>query len=142
MAVVVFDADVLIAYLGRDDANHTEAVERMRRALAPGTRRLLSAVNYSEILIGPLLKKGVPGAETVDAMLVRFGIETIGVDMALARRAAAVRARTRLKLPDAYALATAIHAEKRGHSDVRLETFDENVVKAYKALHPLSPDLE
>jgi len=114
----------------------------MRRALAPGTRRLLSAVNYSEILIGPLLKKGVPGAETVDAMLVRFGIETIGVDMALARRAAAVRARTRLKLPDAYALATAIHAEKRGHSDVRLETFDERVVKAYKALHPLSPDLE
>jgi predicted nucleic acid-binding protein len=142
VAVVVFDADVLIAYLGRDDANHTEAVERMRRALASGTRRQLSAVNYSEVLIGPLQKKGVPGAETVDAMLVRFGIETIGVDMALARRAAAVRARTRLKLPDAYALATAIHAEKSGHSDVRLETFDEKVIRAYKALHPLSPDLE
>ena len=142
MAVVVFDADVLIAYLGRDDANHTEAVERMRRALAPGTRRLLSAVNYSEVLIGPLQKEGIPGADTVDAMLVRFSIETIRVDMALARRAAAVRARTRLKLPDAYALATAIHAEKRGHPDVRLETFDEKVVKAYKALHPLSPDLE
>jgi predicted nucleic acid-binding protein len=52
-----------------------------------------------------------------------------------------VRARTRLKLPDAYALATAIHAEKRGHADVRLETFDEKVVKAYNALHPLSPEL-
>ena len=142
MAVVVFDADVLIAYLGRDDANHLEAVERMRHALAPGTRRLVSAVNYSEVLIGPLQKEGVPGAETVDAMLVRFGIETIQVDMALARRAAAVRARTRLKLPDAYALATAIHAEKRGHSDVRLETFDERVIKAYKTLHPLTPDLE
>jgi predicted nucleic acid-binding protein len=36
VAVVVFDADVLIAYLGRDDANHSEAVERMRLALAPG----------------------------------------------------------------------------------------------------------
>ena len=142
MAVVVFDADVLIAYLGRDDANHTEAVERMRRALEPGTRRLVSAVNYSEVLIGPLRKEGVPGAETVDAMVVRFGIETIQVDMALARRAAAVRARTRLKLPDAYALATAIHAEKRGHPNVRLETFDEKVIKAYKALHPLTPDLD
>jgi predicted nucleic acid-binding protein len=142
VAVVVFDADVLIAYLGRDDANHTEAVQRMRRALASGTRRLLSAVNYTEVLIGPLQKEGVPGAETVDAMLVRFSIETIEVDMALARRAAAVRARTRLKLPDAYALATAIHAEKRGHADVRLETFDEKVIKAYKALHPLSADLD
>ena len=44
-------------------------------------------------------------------------IETIQVDMDLARRAAAVRARTRLKLPDAYALATAIHAEKRAHAE-------------------------
>ena len=142
MAVVVFDADVLIAYLGRDDANHTEAVERMRRALAPGSRRLVSAVNYTEILIGPLLKRGKEGAETVDAMLARFGIETIAIDMDLARRAAAVRARTRLKLPDAYALATAIRAERRGHTDVRVETFDEKLIKAYKALHPLSADLD
>ena len=66
--------------------------------------------------------------------------ETIVVDMALARRAAAVRARTKLKLPDAYALATAIHAEHDGHDDVRLETFDKKVVKAYADLHPLSPD--
>ena len=141
MAVVVFDADVLIAYLSRDDANHAEAVERMRAALEPGTRRLVSAVNYSEVLIGPLQKAGAAGADTVDAMLVRFGIETIQVDMALARRAAAVRARTRLKLPDAYALATAIHAEQHGHADVRLETFDEKVVKAFRALHPLSPEV-
>jgi predicted nucleic acid-binding protein len=141
VAVVVFDADVLIAYLGRDDARHAQAVEQMRHALEPGTRRLVSAVNYTEVLIGPLQKAGTAGAETVDAMFARFGIETIEVDMALARRAAAVRARTRLKLPDAYALATAIHAEKRGHADVRLETFDEKVIKAYKALHPLSPEL-
>ena len=53
MAVVVFDADVLIAFLGRDDANHAKAVECMRRAIQPGTRRLVSAVNYTEVLIGP-----------------------------------------------------------------------------------------
>jgi predicted nucleic acid-binding protein len=140
VAVVVFDADVLIAYLGRDDANHNEAVERMRTALAPGTRRLVSAVNYAEVLIGPLQRAGTKGAETVDAMFVRFSIETIVVDMALAQRAAAVRARTRLKLPDAFALATAIHAEKRGHTDVRLESFDEKVLKAYASLHPFPTD--
>ena len=141
MAVVVFDADVLIAYLGRDDPHHAQAVERMRHALESGTRRLVSAVNYTEVLIGPLQKAGATGSETVDAMFARFGIETIQVDMALARRAAAVRARTQLKLPDAYAIATAVHAERRGHADVRLETLDGKVIKAYKALHPLSSEL-
>jgi hypothetical protein len=48
---------------------------------------------------------------------------------------------TRLKLPDAYALATAIHAEQRGHADVRLESFDVRVIKAYTNLPPLSADL-
>ena len=137
MAVVVFDADVLIAYLDRDDAHHSEAVERVRRALEPRTRRLVSAVNYSEVLVGPLQTAGPAGADTVNAMFVRFGIETIQVDMALARRAAAVRARTKLTLPDAYALTTAIHAEKRGHEDVRIESFDRKVNKAFAELHPL-----
>ena len=141
MAVAVFDADVLIAYLGRDDANHEQAVERMRLALAPGTRRLVSAVNYTEVLIGPLRTAGATGAQTVDAMFARFGIEVVQVDTALARRAAAVRVRTRLELPDAYALATAIHAEKRGDADVRLESFDDKVARAFAALHPLSSEL-
>lgn len=135
MAVAVFDADVLIAYLRRDDTHHTEAVDRMRRALEPRTRRLLSAVNYSEILIGPLRSSRSAGADVVDEMLARFAVETIVVDRALAQRAAAVRARTGLGLPDAYALATAIHAEKRGWEDVRLETFDEKVLRAYAELH-------
>jgi predicted nucleic acid-binding protein len=141
VAVAVFDADVLIAYLSRDDANHADAVERMRKALAPGTRRMISAVNYSEVLIGPLRSVGPTGADTVDAMLVRFSIETIQVDLALARRAAAVRVRTGLKLRDAYALATAIAAENRGHDDVRLESFDAKVIKAYAALHSLASDI-
>lgn len=135
MAVVVFDADVLIAYLSRDDAHHAEAIDRVRRALEPGTRRLVSAVNYTEILVGPLETAGPEVAETVDAMFVRFGIETIPVDMDLARRAAAVRIRTKLKLPDAYALATALHAEKRGQDDVRIESFDRNVNRAFADLH-------
>jgi predicted nucleic acid-binding protein len=137
VAVVVFDADVLIAYLGRRDAHHAEAVERMRRAMEPGTRRLVSAVNYTEVLIGPLRAGGPAAADVVEAMLVQFWIETIVVDMALAQRAAAVRARTNLKVPDAYAVATAIHAEHRGREDVRLESFDDEVVKAYADLHPL-----
>src|SRR4051794_32894447 len=111
MAVVVFDSDVLIGFLNRDDAHHTDAVARVRTALAPGTRRMICAVNYAEILIGPL-RAGAQ--ERVQQMLVQFNIETIEVDMALAERAAAIRAQTKLKLPDAFALATAAHAEHRG----------------------------
>jgi predicted nucleic acid-binding protein len=135
VAVVVFDADVLIGYRNRDDPLHEQAFERVRQALEPGTRRLISAVNSTELLIGPLRASGREGADAVDEMLVRLAIETIQVDMALAQRAAAIRARTNVKLPDAYAIATAIHAEKRGHGDVRLESFDERVVSAYAALH-------
>ena len=134
MAIVVFDADVLIAYLGRDDAHHAEAVERVRRAMEPGTLRLVSAVNYTEIVIGPLERAGAAGAETVDAMFVRLGIETIEVDMGLARRAADMRVRTKLKLPDAFALATAMHAEKTGNDHVRIESFDKKVNKAFAEL--------
>jgi predicted nucleic acid-binding protein len=141
MAVAVFDADVLVAYLGREDPNHTQAVERVRRALAPGTRRFVSAVNYAEVLIGPLRHAGRSDAETVDAVLARLAIEPIQVDLTLARRAAAIRVRTGLKLPDAYAVATAIHAERRGDDDVRLESFDAKVIKAYAALHPLPPEI-
>lgn len=133
MGVVVFDSDVLIGFLNRDDAHNAEAVERVRASMEPGNRRLVCAVNYAEIMVGPVRTKT---HERVWQMLVQFNIETIEVDMDLANRAAAVRARTNLKLPDAFALATAIHAEKRGWDDVRLESFDTAVVKAHRELHP------
>ncbi|NUT56370.1 MAG: PIN domain-containing protein [Thermoleophilia bacterium] len=135
MAVVVFDSDVLIGFLNASDAHHREAVETVSNSLAPGTRRMLCAVNYSEILVGPV-KKGKEARDHVDAMLGSFSIEIITVDGAFARRAAAVRARTGLKLPDAYALATAIHAEHRGYEDVSLASFDEAVLRAHASLHP------
>ncbi len=132
MGVVVFGSDVLIGFLSAHDPHHVEAVQRVRDSLTPGTRRLLCAVNLSEILIGPL-RTGTE--QRVEQMLVQFGVETIVVDMALAKRAAAVRARTNLKLPDAYALATAVHAELRGWEDVCLASFDEAVLRAHAGRH-------
>ena len=133
--VVVFDSDVLIGFLNASDAHHADAVELVRESLAARTRRMISAINYSEILIGPI-KAGKEARDHVDAMLGHFSIEIITVDGAFARRAAAVRARTGLRLPDAYALATAIHAEHNGHDDVRLATFDKAVLRAHAELHP------
>ena len=133
MAVVVFDADVLIGYLNSDDVHHAAAVRRVTNALVPGTGRLISAVNYTEILIGPLRAAGQAGAGVVDAMLARFGIGTVDVGAALARDAAALRADESLKLPDAYAVATALQERRRGE-DVRLESFDERVCKTFARL--------
>lgn len=134
MGVVVFDSDVLIGFLNRDDAHHNAAVARVRASMVSRTRRLLCAVNYAEIMVGPL-RAGTH--ERPSQMLVQFNIETIPVDMPLANRAASVRARTNLKLPDAFVLATAIHAEKRSRDDVQLESFDAAVLQAHRELHPL-----
>ncbi len=133
MAVTVFDADVLIAYLYRSDAHHGRAVECMRSA----DRRLVCTVNYTEVLIGPLRRSAEQGQRVRDA-LGSLGFEIVVVDAALAERAAAVRARTSLKLPDAFALATAIHAEKRGHDDVVLASFDDRVRSAHDKLRPFT----
>jgi predicted nucleic acid-binding protein len=133
MGVVVFDSDVLIGFLNANDPHQQDAVDWMKTAMTPGMRRMLCAVNYSEILIGPM-RAG--NHQIVDQMLTRLNIETVVVDMDLARRAAAVRERTNLKLPDAYALATCMHAERSGHDDVRLATFDQSVLNAHTALHP------
>lgn len=129
MGVVVFGSDVLIGFLNADDAHHGRAVERMREAMAPGARRLLCSANYAEILIGPV-KAG--RADVIDDMLRHFNVEIVAVDDRLARRAADVRARTGLALPDAFAVATALA------SDAVVTSFDERVVKAYDKLRAAS----
>lgn len=131
MALVVFDSDVLIGFLNRDDAHHADAVARMRHALTPGTRRMLCAVNFAEILVGPV-RAGVE--ERVKQMLAQLSIEVVGVDADLAERAATIRVRTNLKLPDAFALAAVVQAERRGHVDVELASFDERLLKAREQL--------
>ncbi|MGD9695146.1 MAG: type II toxin-antitoxin system VapC family toxin [Thermoleophilia bacterium] len=133
MGLTVFDSDVLIGFLNGEDANHVDADARVRAAVRSGDRCLVCAVNYTEVLVGPV-RAGAAGA--VDEMLGYFGFEIIQADQALAQRAAAVRARTNLKVPDAYALATVIHAEHRGWDDVRLATFDRRLMTAFAELHP------
>ena len=134
MGVVVFDSDVLIGFLNRDDAHHHAAVDRVRGSMTPGSRRMLCAVNYAELMVGPM-RAGKEAREFVSQMLVQFAIETIAVDFDFANRAAAVRAQTGLKLPDAFALATVMYAEHRGYEHVELASFDEDVLKAHAKLH-------
>lgn len=133
MGIVVFDADVLIAYRSRSDAQHDEACDRIRRALVRGVERLVCAVTYTELLVGPLRRRGAAAGDRVEAMFRRFRFEVVPADAALARSAAAVRAQTNLAVPDGYVVATALAAGARSE-DVRLESFDRNVIKAHATL--------
>ena len=134
MDVVVFDADVLIAFRSRADASHEQAVEHVKAAIDSGSRRVVSAVNYSELLIGPLRNGGVAAAERVDVMLAKLGIELVPVEQVLARGAAVVRERTGLRLPDAYVVATALHARLPAGGRVDLASFDKRVLEAHEKL--------
>jgi predicted nucleic acid-binding protein len=132
MGVVVYDSDVLIGFVDPADVHHADAVAWMREATRPQTERWFCAVNYSELLIAPI-REG--RHEHIRAMLGSLSISIAPVDAELAERAADVRARTNLKLPDAYALATAMHLKHQGRSDVRLASFDKRVLKAHADLH-------
>ena len=131
MAVVVFDASVLIAFLSGRDAHHVEAVTAVRATLERGAERLLCAVTLSEILVGPL-RAG--RAEIVESLLSRLSIEIRPVDAVIARRGAAVRATTGLALPDAYVVAVGLQAREGGAADVRVESFNRRLLRAYSEI--------
>jgi predicted nucleic acid-binding protein len=133
VALVVFDADVLIGFLDGADAHHARAVERVKAAQAAGDRRYIAAVNYGEILIVPLRRSDVD-ARRVERFFDDFAFDVVACDRALARRAAAVRASTGLKLADAFAVATALALDTRAADPVRLESFDAAVVRAHATL--------
>lgn len=131
MALVVFDASVLVAFLAREDAHHVAAVEVVRASLEPGTERCLCAVTLSEILVGPI-RSGRPGV--VEDFVERLSVEVRPVGAALALRGATVRARTGLALPDAYVVAVGLEARESGSGDVRVESFDQRLLRAYSDL--------
>jgi predicted nucleic acid-binding protein len=131
VALTVFDADVLIGYLDRSDSLHDQAVERVREAVRGRGHLRVCVVTYAEILIGPIRAAGRRGVERVDRMLGDFDIQQVAVDAQLARAAAEVRGQTKLTLGDAFVVATAVSARRRGFEDVRVESFDERVRKAF-----------
>lgn len=95
-------------------------------SLALAERRVMSAVNYAEVIVGPS-KRGITFVQRVDVMFQRFGIQVIAVDQVMARAAAQIRARTRLGLPDAFVLAVASREGVDG-TEVRIESFDERLL--------------
>ncbi len=104
MGVTVLDASVLIGLLDPGDALHLRATEAFRRHTNDDV--VVPASAYSETIVNPA-RRGAAQVEAVDGFLDSFPIRILPIDRGIGRRAAELRARHRLGLPDALVLASA-----------------------------------
>src|SRR5580700_10266093 len=100
MGLIVLDAGILIGVLDGTDVHHLPALQALRRTEENLDRLVLPASALAEILVGPS-RRGPEAVAIVDGLLASLAIELVAIDEAIARRAALLRAETRLRLPDA-----------------------------------------
>jgi predicted nucleic acid-binding protein len=108
VGLVVLDSSVLIAFLDADDAHHMSA----RTAIA-GARSnhslTVPIVAFSETLVGPY-KKG-PVAVRDFEVVINDLANIAPLTREIAHKAAALRTKHKVKLPDAIIIATGIEGD-------------------------------
>ena|SRR5271166_5665995 len=107
MGLIVVDAGVWIGVLDRNDAHHVAATDALRAAEENRDELALPASALAEIQVGPS-RRGPDAVASVDGLLDSLAVDLVAIDSAIARVAAALRATTTLRLPDALVVATAI----------------------------------
>ena len=109
MDLTVLDAGVVIAVLDGTDAHHAASVRVVHEAVSRGDRLVLPASAYAECLVAPC-RRGKEAVDTVDAFVDALPAVVEPITRAIAAQAAELRARhgTRLRLPDALVVATAL----------------------------------
>lgn len=121
--VIVLDASVLIAHLDPEDAHHALATERL---LDVADRPFgASSMTLAEVLVGPT-RTGRQAAAL--AALRALGVTELALPANAAMRLAALRAETRLKLPDCCVLLAA------GVAEGSVLTFDEPLAREAERL--------
>ena len=103
MGVTVLDASVLIGLLDPRDALHARASAAFREHARDDV--VVPASAYSETIVDPA-RHGAAHIDAVDGFLDSFPIRILPVDREIGRRAAELRAKHRLGLPDALVLAS------------------------------------
>ena len=108
---VGLDSSVLIYYFNRQEPYFQHCLQLVRRIESGQLRGVISTVSEMEILVEPLAQRRVQLVNDIEDLLRRLaGLDVLPVDSALARRAAEVRAQTRLRSLDAMVAATALMA--------------------------------
>ena len=110
MGLTVVDAGVIIGVLDATDAHHAAAVRMLSGAIDAGDQLVVPASVYAEVLVGPA-RSGKSGQRAVDEFLADLPADVEPITRQSAARAAELRARhgTRLRLPDALVVASALH---------------------------------
>jgi predicted nucleic acid-binding protein len=102
---VALDADAIVGFLDRSDALHESAVKLIGEAAAEDSL-VASAVTFAELLTGAFL--GHHDEQIVRGFFADPITSVIPADAEVAEAAAMLRSRSRLRMPDALVLATAI----------------------------------
>jgi predicted nucleic acid-binding protein len=121
MARIVLDASVLIALLNSKDTHHRWALDFLVSASAD--EFLMPAINYAEALVHPV-RAGL--VEEFSSNIEKLGIQIVDSSASDAIHLANLRVSTRLRMPDAIVLQTALR------TDADLATTDEKLTAAAK----------
>lgn len=103
---------MLIAYLGPPSPTTPVAKHLIDGFVRPGRNpATLSAVSVTEVLVEPIGSGAAPMIARVVEFLLRFpNVSLREIDFAVAREAAVLRARYRLRTPDALVIASGLRA--------------------------------
>jgi predicted nucleic acid-binding protein len=110
VALTILDAGVIIGLLDAEDAHHAAARKALVAALERGDELAIPASAFAECLVAPA-RRGREAMRVIDDLLADLPAEVEPITRQVASRAAQLRARhgSRLRLPDALVLATALH---------------------------------
>jgi predicted nucleic acid-binding protein len=110
VGLTILDASVVIAVLDSDDMHHEAARSGLAARLEAGDSIVVPVSAYAETLVGAF-RQGEDATVTVEAFLEALPARLEPASAEIAREAARLRARhgTRLPLPDAFVVATALH---------------------------------
>lgn len=120
--LTALDASVLIAHFDSEDLHH----DRAGRVLDVAGGLRASVVTLAEVLVTPTRRGAL---ETARSDLARLGVEEVAFGRHASLRLAALRAQTRLKLPDCCVLLAA-----RDAGADTIATFDDRLGAAAEGL--------
>jgi len=105
---LLLDTNAFIYFLDGEEPYFEVLLSVFRRVQAGDLSLIVSVITEAELLIRPERDDNEVAKERIGDLLSEDGIYVVGVDRRIARRAAALRGRTRLKLADAIIVATAL----------------------------------
>jgi predicted nucleic acid-binding protein len=121
--VIILDASVLIAHLDASDAHHEAARGLLENS--GGETLAASAITLAETFVSPARAGRL---KEVESAVRQLGVEEIAIDLAASGHLAALRAGTRLKMPDCCVLMAAVDRE------ALVASFDASLLAAAQEL--------